>query len=192
MAVGVQAPAEYSLLRSVYAGGFGAGVSGLVAGAGAARQAWAASRLAAANRSLTILNPNFAPRGVATPRVSTVFDDFRAVREFRSEAEGQKAWEVYQRAASAEKGIVIGHGDAAIHEAFDGWQAFRMLNDSPVTRRMNSVTWTEDINMAWIDGAVDAGKPVRLATPFDRVYRGTVTWREIQRVISRGGRLVAE
>jgi hypothetical protein len=27
----------------------------------AARQAWAASRLAAANRSLTILNPNFAP-----------------------------------------------------------------------------------------------------------------------------------
>jgi hypothetical protein len=46
--------------------------------------------------------------------------------------------------------------------------------------------------IALIDGAVDAGKPVRLATPFDRVYRGTVTWREIQRVISRGGRLVAE
>ena len=65
MAVGVQAPAEYSLLRSVYAGGFGAGVSGLVAGAGAARQAWVASRLAAANRSLTILNPHFAPRNAA-------------------------------------------------------------------------------------------------------------------------------
>jgi RHS repeat-associated protein len=63
MAVGVQAPAEYSWLRSVYAGGFGVGVSGLVAGAGAARQAWAASRLAAANRSLTILNPTFAPKG---------------------------------------------------------------------------------------------------------------------------------
>ena len=42
MAVGVQAPAEYSVSRSVYAGAFGAGVAAGVGIVGAARQAWAA------------------------------------------------------------------------------------------------------------------------------------------------------
>jgi hypothetical protein len=51
--------------------------------------------------------------------------------------------------------------------------------------------WTHEINMAWIDGAVDSGLPVRLATSFDDVVRGSVTWDEIQRVISNGGTLVA-
>jgi hypothetical protein len=87
---------------------------------------------------------------------------------------------MYQHAATAKRGIVIGHGGAPIDAAFDGWQAFRIMGKK----------WTRRINMAWIDGAVDAGKAVRLVTPFEQVRRGTVTWAEIQRVVSRGGTLV--
>jgi hypothetical protein len=77
---------------------------------------------------------------------------------------------------------VIGHGDAPIESAFDGWQALRMLQTS----------WTEEVNWAWIDGAIAAGKPVRLVTPFQDVIRGSTTWREIERVIYRGGTLIVE
>ena len=87
MAVGVQAPAEYSVSRSVYAGAFGAGVAAGVGIVGAARQAWAAKAPSSAARpSLPILNPHFTPsaslpelivnqaisRGVTTPTNSLV------------------------------------------------------------------------------------------------------------------------
>lgn len=114
-------------------------------------------------------------------QVASNFDDFLVGRNFTSPAEARKAFDVYQRAAGAEKGILIGHGDDAISLAFDGWQAFRIMERQ----------WTPRINMAWIDGAVDAGKPVRLTTPFNNVRRGSVTWDEIQRVISRGGELIS-
>ena len=99
-----------------------------------------------------------------TRRVATSFDEFAAVRRFSSQAEAQKAWAAYRQAANAEKGIVIGHGDAPINSAFNGWQALRTSN------------WTQAVNDAWIDGAVDAGLPVRLVTPFKQVYPGSVTW----------------
>jgi hypothetical protein len=44
--------------------------------------------------------------------------------------------------------------------------------------------------MAWIDGAIDAGKPVLVATPPDQIKRGSITWMELTRVISRGGEVV--
>jgi hypothetical protein len=87
MAVGVQAPAEYSVSQSVYAGAFGAGVAAGVGIVGAARQAWAARAASSAARpSLPILNPHFTPsaslpelivnqaisRGVTTPTNSLV------------------------------------------------------------------------------------------------------------------------
>ena len=114
-------------------------------------------------------------------RVLSSFDEFKVGRNFKSAEEALKAWEAYQQAAKAGKGIVIGHGDDALKTSFDGWQAFRMREDK----------WTLEINRAWIDGAIDAGLPVRLATTFDDVVRGSVTWDEIQRVITRGGTLVA-
>jgi hypothetical protein len=47
-------------------------------------------------------------------------------------------------------------------------------------------------DLAWIDGAIDAGKPIRLATPFDEVYEGSITWIEIMRIRSRGGTLILD
>ncbi len=47
--------------------------------------------------------------------------------------------------------------------------------------------------MAWIDGAVDAGLPVRVVSPVNRLNPAgelTVTWQEIQRVIYKGGELI--
>jgi hypothetical protein len=108
------------------------------------------------------------------------FEEFMVGRTFEEEWMGPKAWAVYQQASRAEKGVVIGHDNAPIDVGFDGWQALRVL----------PTRWHEDINNAWIDGAVDAGLPVRLATPFEKVRRGTVTWREIERVLYRGGTLI--
>ena len=119
--------------------------------------------------------------GGAGRQFASNFDDFLVGRTFKSPAEARKAFDVYQQAAKADKGILIGHGDDAIGQAFDGWQAFRIMERQ----------WTPRINMSWIDGAVDAGKPVRLITPFENVRRGSVTWDEIQRVISRGGELIS-
>ena len=51
--------------------------------------------------------------------------------------------------------------------------------------------------MAWIDGGVDAGLPVKLVTPINEVWMVdvrsgelTATWQEILRVVSRGGTLI--
>jgi hypothetical protein len=111
----------------------------------------------------------------------TAYDRFRIGREFASEPEAQKAREIYQQAGTAENGLVIGHDEAPINAVCDGWQALRI----------SRAQWTPSVNMAWIDGATDAGLPVRLVTPFEDVYRGSTIWDEIERVISRGGILIA-
>ena len=49
---------------------------------------------------------------------------------------------------------------------------------------------TFEINMSWIDGAIDAGKPVLIATPCEKRIVGSVTWQEMIRVINRGGKAV--
>jgi len=114
-------------------------------------------------------------------KVASSLDEFLIGRHFDSQAEARKAYEAYKNAAKADKGILIGHGDDALRQAFNGWQTFRIKESQ----------WTIGINMAWIDGAVDAGKPVRLVTPFNQVRRGSVTWGEIQRTLLRGGELIA-
>ncbi|MDP1560485.1 MAG: hypothetical protein Q8M16_03720, partial [Pirellulaceae bacterium] len=101
---------------------------------------------------------------------------------FKSDKEAAKAFEVYKNAGKSQKGIVIGHGLDPINHGHSGWQAFRM----------KGADWTDEINMAWIDGAVDAGKPVLLATPYKDIIVGSVTWREMVRVINRGGKVVFE
>ena len=117
-------------------------------------------------------------------RAATTFEEFNQGRDLVGD-EAQTAWRVYQQAASAQKGILIGHDNAAIEQAYDGWQALRLTS------------WTRSVNMAWIDGAIDAGLPVKLVTTFDNVRRTapngdlTITWQEILRVISRGGQLMA-
>jgi hypothetical protein len=113
-------------------------------------------------------------------RVATSFDVFIKDRTFTTLQEAEKAWEVYQQAANS-TGLIIGHGDIPIQFATDGWHALRMLQKQ----------WSVEVNKAWIHGAVDAGKPVRLVTPFADVIRGSVTWNEIEWVISRGGKLIA-
>ncbi len=115
---------------------------------------------------------------VVARKAATTFEEFMVGRTFGTAEEAQKAWEVYQRAGQAGKGLVIGHGDAPIKAAHDGWQAFR------------TTFWTDLINSEWIEGAVDAGLPVKLVTLFNDVVRGSVTWDEIQWVISRGGTLI--
>jgi RHS repeat-associated protein len=99
---------------------------------------------------------------------------------FKSDKEAAKAYEVYQRASKAEKGIVIGHDLDPINQAYNGWQAFRMKADD----------WTYEINMSWIDGAIDSGKPVLCATPYDKIKVGSITWQELMRVRNRGGTVV--
>lgn len=111
-------------------------------------------------------------------------DDFksRSGFVFRSDKEAAKAFEVYQNAGKAQKGIVIGHDLDPINQGYNGWQAFRMKADD----------WTYEVNMSWIDGAVDAGKPVLIATPYDKIKVGSITWQEMMRVINRGGKVVFE
>jgi hypothetical protein len=58
---------------------------------------------------------------------------------------------------------VIGLALDPMNLANDGWQAPRRK------------PWTEEINMAWIDGTIDAGKPVLVATPFDQIQVGSIT-----------------
>jgi hypothetical protein len=109
-------------------------------------------------------------------------DDFKSKSGFifKTEQEAATAFRSYQQAAKVEKGIVIGHDLDPIGQSFGGWQAFRM----------KAKDWTYAINMSWIDGAIDAGKPVLLATPFDKVKVGSVTWDEIMRIKSKGGTIV--
>jgi hypothetical protein len=117
-------------------------------------------------------------------------DEFKAGSglAFKNADEAAKAFEAYQMASKATKGIVIGHDLDPIKNAYGGWQALRMLDKD----------WTRNINMAWIDGAVDSGKPVLLVTPYDNIrdaenaLKGTVTWQEVMRVIGRGGKVVFE
>lgn len=106
---------------------------------------------------------------------------------FQSQAEAAKAFEMYQLAANAPKGIVIGHGMAPIGEAYNGWQAFRMLGVAPTP---GAVTWTESINMAWVMGAGHAGKPVLLATPFIAIRFQSVTWFELSQALASGAKVV--
>jgi len=100
---------------------------------------------------------------------------------------------MYKHAGAAKKGIVIGHGNDPIREGHRGWQAFRMGgHPDPAKNQFTKglQQWTEEINMAWIDGAVDAGKPILVATPVEKIRRGSVTWLEITRAINRGGKVV--
>lgn len=115
-------------------------------------------------------------------RGASSYEAFLSTRTFASQAEAQRAWSAYGMAASAKKGLVIGHGEAPIQAAFNGWQALRMPQSQ----------WTPAVNMAWIDGAVESGLPVRVVGPVSRVgVTGdlTVTWQEILRVIGTGGKL---
>lgn len=57
---------------------------------------------------------------------------------------------------------------------------------------MKADDWTYEINMSCIDGAVDAGKPVLIATPYDKIKVSSITWQKMMRVISRGGKVVFE
>lgn len=125
-----------------------------------------------------------APISGAGRKLFNSFDDFKARSGFvfRSDKEAAKAFEVYQNAGKAQKGIVIGHDLDPINQGYKGWQAFRMKADD----------WTYEINMSWIDGAVDAGKPVLIATPYDKIKVGSITWQEMMRVINRGGKVVFE
>lgn len=111
-------------------------------------------------------------------------DDFKRLSGFvfKSEKEAEKAFEVYKKASTARIGIVIGHDLDPINQGYNGWQAFRMKADD----------WTYRINMSWIDGAVDAGKPILIATPYDEIVKGSITWQEIMRAIGRGGKVVFE
>jgi hypothetical protein len=99
--------------------------------------------------------------------------------------EAQKAWEVYQQAANAGKGIVIGHDSAPIYASGDGWVALRGLN------------WSPAINDAFIDGALDARLAVKLVTPFEDLQmvnivtnQLSITWQEVLRVVAAGGKLI--
>lgn len=62
-----------------------------------------------------------------------------------------------------------------------GWQAFRMIDDD----------WSIEINLCWINGAVDAGKPVLVSTPFNQIREGSVTMQELWQAFYRGGNVVA-
>jgi YD repeat-containing protein len=75
-------------------------------------------------------------------QLAQTIEDFRQTRYFENDQEAQVAWRVYQQAASARRGLVIGHGDDPINEAYNGWQALRISKSE----------WTPRVNMAWIDG----------------------------------------
>ena len=127
---------------------------------------------------------HFSQSAVSPWFIRSSLDEFKinSGLVFKNEKEAAKAFEVYQDASRAEKGIVIGHDLDPLNQCYNGWQAFRM----------KAVDWTEEINMSWIDGAVDAGKPVLVATPFDKIRIGSITWKEMSRVVSRGGKVVFE
>ncbi len=140
------------------------------------------AKIAKAHRVTGLIDD--APISGAGRKLFSSLDDFKARSGFvfRSDTEAAKAFEVYQNAGKAQKGIVIGHDLDPINQGYNGWQAFRMKADD----------WTYEINMSWIDGAVDAGKPVLIATPYDKIKVGSITWQEMMRVINRGGKVVFE
>ena len=86
------------------------------------------------------LEPVVAPISGAGRKLFNSLDDFKARSGFvsRSDKEAAKAFEVYQNAGKAQKGIVIGHDLDPINQGHKGWQAFRMKADD----------WTYEINMS--------------------------------------------
>ncbi|MBL8891038.1 MAG: hypothetical protein JNL67_13735, partial [Planctomycetaceae bacterium] len=152
---------------------------------GAAKSFWRIFRNPKASSGLGNIADDVADTaiGSAGRKLFDSLDDFKANSGLvfkGGDAEAVRAFAAYQKASKAKNGLVIGHELDPIDQAFDGWQAFRMKGKD----------YTEEINWAWIDGAVDAGKPVLVATPHDKIRVGSITWREMMRVLSRGGKVI--
>jgi hypothetical protein len=86
---------------------------------------------------------------IKTGKVFDSFDAFREGREFADLDEARKAWDVYQR-TSKSNGLILGELTETYKHATDGWDVLNTLN------------WSPEVNRAWLDGAIDAGRPIRL------------------------------
>ncbi len=118
-----------------------------------------------------------APRGAGG--LFNSFDNFARGRDFFDDlgrfdsVQAQKAWEVYQRAGTS-KGLLIGGRNDVANALGDGWDKLGTLN------------WSPEINRAWLDGAIDAGLPIRLVTPANVLDKLDWTRWEIGHLLSRG------
>jgi hypothetical protein len=102
-------------------------------------------------------------------------------RAYGSKKEADLARDGYQKASKSD-GVVFGRGNAPFMKAKKGEYFYR------IPEELDSVA----INMAVIDGAMDAGKPVRLVSDFTLIWGKTQSryWLEIERVVCRGGTLI--
>ena len=111
---------------------------------------------------------------------------FRVGRNFETEAEAAKAWQVYQRAAQS-KGLIIGKNQEILEHA---GQEGRDVLHFVMGKNLPKGGWSWEINKAWLDGAVDSGKSVKLLTRTKELPRSGTLWDEFNYLISKGYRLV--
>ena len=67
------------------------------------------------------------------------------------------AWEWYQESATSNRTSVIGRLDDIAEMAPE--QTFHRLNVNP------GKDWSPEVNDAWLQGVIDAGRPVKLVSP---------------------------
>lgn len=112
-------------------------------------------------------------------RIFDSFDEFVKGRDFFDDAgkfdldEARKAWEVYQRSSNSQ-GLIIGKLDDTYKYATGGWDVLLTTN------------WSPEINRAWLDGAIDAGLPVKLVSLAEELATMKFTRWEIGYLLSRG------
>ncbi|MCH9651395.1 MAG: hypothetical protein K0U98_24425 [Deltaproteobacteria bacterium] len=96
--------------------------------------------------------------GSSTPSGGGIgsWNEFQAATkgQFASRAEAGVAWKVYKESNRAGNTLVIGRNDDTAAAAKAGFQRL-FLEDG----------WTENVNDAWIQGAIDAGRRFKLVSP---------------------------
>ncbi|MGH8076283.1 MAG: LysM peptidoglycan-binding domain-containing protein, partial [Lysobacter sp.] len=120
-------------------------------------------KLPAVQRTLTGIEARMSQlryRHFPSSRVMDL-DDFRSRfgSTFKSAREAEIGWDWYQRAATGSGTLVIGR---QVDTGAAATRGFERLNITPAT------DWTPQINDAWLQGAIDAGRPVRLVSPLAR------------------------
>ena len=91
-------------------------------------------------------------------RPPETWNEFQAATRgrFASRAEAAVAWRVYQESRYASSTLVIGRLDDTADAARLGYQ------------RLNTTGWTPAVNDAWVQGAIDAGRKLKLVSPVRR------------------------
>jgi hypothetical protein len=103
------------------------------------------------------------------------------VFEFASRTEAGVAWKVYKESNNTSRTLVIGRKPDTEAAEKLGYQRLNLPDGK----------WTDNVNDAWIRGAIDANRPFRLVSPVTRpnlknspgsMFPNTVFRRELQQL----------